>query len=107
MPYDDEDLSYGEPDPHLDALARAVIGAAIEVHKKLGAGLDEGLYENAMCVELRLRGISFARQVLIPVQYKGEPIGDRRLDLVIEGQLIVELKSVEQLSPLHKAQVLT
>jgi GxxExxY protein len=91
----------------LDELARLTIGAAIEVHRRLGPGLDEGMYQGAMEVELQLRGISFARQVDMPVEYKGVAIGTRRIDLVVGGRLIVELKSVEQLGPLHRAQLMT
>jgi GxxExxY protein len=96
-----------EPDSELDALAHRVIGAAIEVHRRLGPGLDESLYEEALAIELRLQAIGFARQVIIPVTYRDEIIGEKRLDLVIEGKLILELKAVEQLAPIHKAQVVT
>ena len=98
---------YPEPDPRLDLLTEAVIGAAIEVHRTLGPGLDEALYEAALCIELKLRKIPFAKQVLVEVEYKGEVIGEKRLDLLVAGQLIVELKAVESIAPLHKAQVLT
>ena len=112
MPYEDEEPPYvdrpvAEPDPGLDQLASTVIGAAIEVHRRLGPGLDEVLYESALCIELRLRGISFARQVIVPVLYKGEVIGEKRLDLIVERQLIVEIKAVECLTALHKAQLHT
>ena len=107
MPYDDEDPPYVEPDPKLDALARAVIGAAIEVHRQYGPGLDEPLYEAAMQAEMRLRGIPFQCQVWIDVEYKGEQIGKRRIDLIVGERLIVELKAVEQLTPLHMMQVKT
>src|ERR1700733_13291920 len=107
MPFEDEDPPYVEPDLELDALARAVIGAAIEVHRHLGPGLDEGLYQNAMKREFKLQGIPYADEVKIQVPYKGEVIGERRIDLLVGGRLIVELKAVEQLSSLHKAQVLT
>ncbi|HWE95957.1 MAG TPA: GxxExxY protein [Tepidisphaeraceae bacterium] len=107
MPYEDEDPPYAEPDPVMDALTWAVIGAAMEVHRRLGPGLDEGLYEGALCIELTARKIPFARQVVISVGYKGQIIGDKRLDLIIDGCLIVELKAVEQIAPVHKAQLLT
>ena len=99
MPYEGEEPPWVEPDPELDALAHAVIGAAIEVHRRLGPGLDEGLYEGALCVEFRQRGVDFARQVIVPVLYKGEVIGEKRIDLVVGRRLIVELKSVETLTP--------
>jgi GxxExxY protein len=107
MPYEGEDPPYVEPDPELDALAHAVIGAAIDVHRHYGPGLDEALYEGAMEVELKQRNIPFQSQVWIDVHYKGELIGKRRIDLIVGGRLIVELKAVEQLTPLHMAQVRT
>jgi hypothetical protein len=79
MPYDDEDPPFVEPDAELDALSGAAIGAAIEVHRGLGPGLDEGLYAGAYRVELGRRGISFACEVMIPVEYKGELIGTKRI----------------------------
>ncbi len=107
MPYENEEPPYVEPDQELDALAHAVIGAAMEVHKRLGAGLDEAVYENAMCVELNLRIIAYVRQVVVEVGYKDVVIGQKRIDLIVAGKLIVELKSVVQLSPLHSAQMRT
>jgi GxxExxY protein len=112
MPYEDEEPPYVdrpvvEPDPELDALATAVIGAAIEVHRRLGPGLDEILYESALCIEFRLRGISFNRQVIVPVLYKGELIGEKRLDLIVDNRLVIEIKAVESLTALHKAQLHT
>jgi GxxExxY protein len=102
-----DEQAWPEPDAELDALAHAVIGAAIEVHQTLGPGLDEALYQAALCIELRLRGIAYAKQVIVEVEYKGEKIGEKRLDLLVGGRLIVELKAVESIAPLHKAQVLT
>jgi len=107
VPYDDEIPPFVEPDRELDELAHAVIGAALEVHKRYGPGLDEGIYHGALCVELGLRNISFQKEVVVPVEYKGHPIGVRRIDLIVGGRLIVELKSIEQLAPLHSAQVRT
>ena len=89
-------------------LTGRVIGAAIEVHKQLGPGLLESAYEVCLCREFELLGIAFERQVPLPVEYKGLRLdGGYRLDLVVEGQLILELKSVEELLPLHEAQLLT
>ncbi len=88
-------------------LTGAVIGAAIEVHRVLGAGFLESLYENALAVELRRRNISFERQKVILVNYKGHPIGQNRLDFLIENRLVVELKAVANLTPLHEAQALS
>ena len=107
MPYEDEEPPFWEADAELNALSGAVIGAAIEVHRRTGPGLDEGWYREALCVEFRLRGIAFAKEVIIEVEYKGEIIGTKRLDFLVGGRLVVELKAVEELSKLHKAQVLT
>jgi GxxExxY protein len=106
MDYDDQG-NFPEPDLAMDALTERIIGAAIEVHRRVGAGLDEVLYENALCVEFNLRGINFVRQPLIPVEYKGQIIGEKKLDLIVQGKVIVELKAVEQLAPVHKAQIRT
>lgn len=95
-----------EPDAHLDHLAHAVIGAAIEVHRTLGPGLLEELYESALSIELEWRGISHERQVPVPLLYRDQPIGDARLDLLIDKQLVVELKSVRALDDAHLGQML-
>ena len=89
-------------------LTEKVIGAAIEVHKHWGPGLFEGVYEKSLCRELQLRGLSVESQVEIPLIYKGEPVGDSlRMDLFVEKKLVVELKSVAALEPIHDAQLLT
>lgn len=88
-------------------LATAVIGAAIEVHKVLGPGLLESAYESALMYELTLREYGFSSQVHLPLVYKGQDIGPvYRLDILVERRLIVELKSVEVLHPVHYAQTL-
>jgi GxxExxY protein len=96
-----------EPALELDQLAHAVIGAAIEVHRVLGPGFLESVYESALAIELDVRGIRFERQAPLQVSYKAKHVGSCRLDLMIEGRLIVELKAVETLAPIHKAQVLS
>ena len=96
-----------EPERELDELAHAVIGCAIEVHRHLGPGFLEGVYEHAMAVELRLRGIPFERQKEIAVSYKECPVGEGRLDFLIFDRLILELKAVEALAPIHTAQLLS
>ena len=88
-------------------LSSRVIGCAISVHKELGPGLLESTYEAALCIELDDAGLSYDRQVQMPVVYKGREIGEYRLDLVVQEQLVVELKSVERLDPLFDAQLLT
>jgi GxxExxY protein len=89
-------------------ITEAIIGAAIEVHRELGPGLLESAYEECFCHELHLRGLNFRRQVELPVAYKGLKLDcGYRLDVVVENAVIVELKSVEQISPIHHAQLLT
>ena len=95
-----------EPDPAVDALAKAAIGAAIEVHSLLGAGFLESVYEQALAVELGLRGIPFQRQHPIALTYKSELVGEARLDFLIGGKLVIELKAVDAIHPIHHAQVL-
>ena len=92
---------------NLNAITEQIIGCAIEVHRHLGPGLLEGAYEEALCVELELQGLSFQRQLTLPALYKGTPVGEYRLDLLVEDQVIVELKSVEQHNPVFEAQLLT
>jgi GxxExxY protein len=87
----------------LNELSERVIGAAIEVHKHLGPGYLESVYEAALCVELNLLGIKFERQKEIPLTYKGVDVGGGRIDLLVEGVLIVELKAVDILMPVHQA----
>ncbi|MBX2993157.1 MAG: GxxExxY protein [Bacteroidetes bacterium] len=91
----------------INKLTERIIGCAIEVHRQLGPGLLENTYESALCVEFESVGISFKRQVSYPVVYKGHSIGEYRVDLVVEGRVIVEWKSVERLDPVFEAQVLT
>jgi len=96
-----------EPPPELDAIASAAIGAALEVHRILGPGFLEGIYEEALAMELELRGISFERQKMISVSYKGRRIGEGRTDFFVENSLIIELKAAEKLLPVHHAQVIS
>jgi GxxExxY protein len=89
-------------------ITEAIIGGAIEVHRELGPGLLESAYEECFCHELHLRSLSFQRQVELPVAYKGLKLDcGYRLDVVVEDAVIVELKSIEQISPIHQAQLLT
>ena len=89
-------------------LTGKVIGAAIEVHRALGPGLLESAYEQCLYRELELRDTSLKRQVELPVEYKGIKLDcGYRIDLIVENVLIVELKAVDQLKPIHEAQVLT
>jgi GxxExxY protein len=91
-----------------DSLSEAVIGAAIEVHRALGAGLLESADEECLCYELKSRNISLARQVALPVRYKEITLDCAyRMDVVVENQLILELKAVDKTLPVHEAQLLT
>ena len=103
-PFVDED---DEPDPDLNRITNAIIGAAIEVHKQLGPGLPESHYEEALAYEFGLRQIPFRRQVLIDVLYKGRKIGKFRADFIVEERVLVETKAVELLAKLHSSQVVT
>jgi GxxExxY protein len=96
-----------EPPRHIDEIAHRIIGAAIEVHRHLGPGFYERMYEEALVIELGLRGILVERQVPIPITYKNEPIGSAHLDLLVEGEVVVELKAVEALHRVHTAQVIS
>lgn len=90
-----------------DEVTERIIGAAIEVHRILGPGLLESIYEEALAIELELRGVPFQRQMEIDVHYKGHAIKGQRLDLLIGGQVVVELKSVTNLPDVAMAQVLS
>jgi GxxExxY protein len=91
-----------------EELTERVIGAAIEVHRGLGPGLLESAYEECLCHELHLRGIAFVRQVALPVEYKGVKLDcGYRLDLIVEESLILEIKCLEHVLPVHEAQLLT
>jgi len=91
-----------------DTLSREVIGCAIEVHKALGAGLLESAYEECLAHELTLQGIAHRRQHPLPVEYKGVHLDcGYRIDVIVDDQLILELKAVEKLLPIHQAQILT
>jgi GxxExxY protein len=90
------------------ALTERVIGLAIEVHRRLGPGLLESAYEECLCFELKHGGIQFARQVPLPVVYKEIKLDcGYRMDLVVQQELVIEIKAVEKLMPIHEAQVLT
>ena len=96
-----------EPSKKLDQLAHDVIGAAIEVHRMLGPGFLESVYEEALCIELKLRGIPFERQVNRDIDYRGHSVGEGRMDLLVDKWLVVELKAFDGLAPIHSAQVIS
>lgn len=95
-----------EPDSEIDELARRVIGSAIEVHRRLnGPGYLESIYEEAMAIEFEQRGIAYERQRVFSIDYRGQMIGTGRLDFLVEGRLVVELKAIEKIAPIHIATV--
>ena len=91
-----------------DLLTEQIIGFAIDVHRHLGPGLLESAYEECLCYELKESGLAFRRQVALPVVYKAIRLDcGYRMDVVVENQVILELKTVERLMPIHQAQLLT
>lgn len=98
-----EEMQSGDDD--WDGLIRSVIGALIEVHKRLGPGFLENVYGKAVEIELRARDIPFESEKKVELTYRDESVGTHRLDLLVAGHLVVELKTVEQLGKKHYAQV--
>jgi GxxExxY protein len=91
-----------------EELTSEIVGAAIEVHRALGPGLLESAYEECLCRELELRQIQFQRQVALPVSYRGLQLDcGYRLDLVVEEKVVLEIKAVDSLAPIHQAQLMT
>lgn len=92
----------------INKLSGIILDCSIEVHRSLGPGLLESVYEVCLCKELSLKGIRFQRQVLLPVNYKGEKLeAEYKIDILVEDEIIIELKSVEQMHPVYQAQLLT
>jgi len=93
---------------YINDMAYEIIGCAIEVHKELGPGLLESIYEECICEELTLKKFSFTRQMFVPVIYKNWELNiDLRLDVLVENLIVCELKAIEVLLPVHSAQVLS
>lgn len=90
-----------------NAITERIIKCAIEVHRRLGPGLLESVYEEALAIECEFDGLGVKRQVKLPIHYRGKLIGEYRLDLLIEDLVVVEVKSVERFDPVFEAQVLT
>lgn len=88
-------------------LTHKIIGAAMEVHRELGAGFTEKTYENALVVEMKLRGIPVQVQHKITVKYKGNIVGEHILDILVDGKVIIELKAVEEINKIHEAQLIS
>jgi GxxExxY protein len=93
-----------EPGKRVDELAHQVIGAAIEVHRILGPGFLESVYEEALAIEFDLRNVPYERQKPIVLQFKGHTVGDSRLDFLAGGELVVEIKAVEAIHPIYPAK---
>jgi GxxExxY protein len=92
----------------MNELSGAVIGKCIEVHRAMGPGLLESIYQICLCHELKLAGIPFERHVLVPVNYRGLTLDcELRADIVVDKRLVLELKSIEKILPVHEAQLLT
>ena len=106
MRFEEFRARHGEVEPELDGLTERIIGACIAVHKELGPGLTELLYQDALCHEFDLCGIRYEKQVKVPVEYKSKSIGETRIDLLVEDTVIVELKSCEALNAVHRAQLI-
>jgi GxxExxY protein len=96
-----------EPDKDLDELVQRTLNAAVEVHRYLGPGYLESVYEQALAIELTAAGIPFERQLAVPIRYKTHDVGQGCLDFLIASELVVELKAVDALLPIHKAQVIS
>ena len=94
-------------DSEKDPLTRRIIGAAMNVHSEFGAGLLESVYQNALCIELKAQGIRYRAQQAIDIKYRDQHVGHLIADIVVEGSVILELKSVEELKPIHTAQLIT
>ena len=94
-------------DEETERLAAAVIGAAIEVHREMGPGMPEISYKLALCHELELRGIRHRSEVPLAIVYKGKSVGETRIDILVADRLVLELKAIESLAPVHRAQLLT
>ena len=91
-----------------ESLTQRIIGAAMEVHREVGPGVLESSYQACLCHELSLRGISFRPQVELPLEYKGIHLDcGYRIDLIVEEAVVLELKAVDKLAPIHEAQLLT
>ena len=103
-----ESQRHREIENEKDPRTSAIIGAAIEVHRQLGPGLLESAYEQCLCHELHLRGLPFRCQIDLPVSYKGLQLDcGYKIDVIVNDEVIVELKSVEKILPVHEAQLLT
>src|SRR5690242_1343300 len=96
------------PMKRLNILSRDIIGCAIKVHRALGPGLLESIYEDALCIELSRSKLSYARQVPVPVIYDGHVLNaPLKLDIIVANEIILEIKAIDQLHPVHEAQLVS
>ena len=95
------------PMTDLNAITENIIGCAIEVHKTLEPGLLESFYDKAMCYEIRAKGMRYQNQLSVPILYKGAMLGEHRIDMIVEDEIIVELKAVDRMDPVFKTQILS
>ena len=102
IPYQKPDTQYPEKD-----LTQEIIGCAIRVHKELGPGFMEAIYENALAYDLRKHGMSLERQKPVQIRYDGHPVGEHRADLIVNGKVVVEIKHVDAVVNKHVAQVIS
>lgn len=93
--------------PQLEAIVTRTIGCALRVHQTLGPGYSEIVYHDAMAIELEVSDLAFSRDLVVPVTYRGRPLRDYRLDLVVDRLVVVEIKAVERLHPMHQTQILS
>ncbi len=91
---------------NLNNLTRKIIGCAMQVHNTLGSGFQEVIYQRALAIEMRLAGLAFQREMAMPIFYREEPIGSRRVDFFVEQAVMVELKAIEKVEDVHKAQAI-
>ena len=90
----------------IDQLTHKIIGCAMQVHTILGSGFQEVIYQKCMAIEMTIQGLGFEREKEMPIYYKGQQVGTRRVDFFVEGLIMVELKAVETLMDVHKAQAI-
>lgn len=90
----------------INKLTHKIIGCAMEVHNQMGNGFQEVVYQRALAIEFSLQGLSFARELEMPLEYKGESVGSRRVDFFVEDLVMVEIKAIEKIEGVHKAQAI-
>lgn len=100
------DQQTSQNNDEINELTRKIIGCAMAVHKALGNGFQEVIYQRALAIEFTFQGLSFEREKEMPLTYRGQDIGTRRVDFFVEQRVMVELKAIEQILPVHKAQAI-